>query len=187
MFNKNNPLAKGSETPAVRSGRAAGTGNASADSQVSTREPALAPGFGQGLNSLGSRREESPASSNGRIIVGGGVKLKGAEIADCDMLIVEGEVEGLMSSGGLRIGDTGRFKGTVTVDVAEVQGVFEGELTARKQLVIKANGRVSGKTRYGKLTIEEGGQIAGDIGTVDAAASNRESVPAPSESGQTES
>jgi cytoskeletal protein CcmA (bactofilin family) len=36
----------------------------------------------------------------------------------------------------------------------------------RKQLLICATGKVSGKIRYGKLTIEEGGEISGDIAAI---------------------
>ncbi|MFX7329539.1 polymer-forming cytoskeletal protein, partial [Acinetobacter baumannii] len=39
----------------------------------------------------------------------------------------------------------------------------DGELTAREQLIVHATGRVSGKIRYGKIHIEEGGEISGDI------------------------
>lgn len=169
MFSKNNPSAKMNEPQALRSGRVGASGSAAAEGGVGAREPSPAAGFGQGLASLAGRRDETAATGQGRMTVGSGVKLKGVEIVDCDMLVVEGEVEGTMPGGGLRIGESGRFKGTVTVDVAEVQGVFEGELTATKQLIVKSSGKVSGKTRYGKLSIEEGGQISGDIGSVEAA------------------
>jgi hypothetical protein len=33
----------------------------------------------------------------------------------------------------------------------------------REKLVIHATGRVSGKIRYGKLVVEEGGQLSGDV------------------------
>jgi cytoskeletal protein CcmA (bactofilin family) len=36
-------------------------------------------------------------------------------------------------------------------------------LTVRQKLVIYSSGKVSGKVRYGKVVIEEGGQLAGDI------------------------
>lgn len=36
-------------------------------------------------------------------------------------------------------------------------------MTARQQLIIHATGRVSGKIRYGKILIEEGGEISGDV------------------------
>jgi cytoskeletal protein CcmA (bactofilin family) len=60
------------------------------------------------------------------------------------------------------------FQGNAGIDVAEIHGRFEGELTARKHLVIHATGKVSGKIRYGKLTIEEGGELSGDVGTLAA-------------------
>jgi len=48
-------------------------------------------------------------------------------------------------------------------DIAEIHGGFSGELTVRKCLTIHATGQVTGKIRYGKLVIEEGGEISGDI------------------------
>ena len=55
------------------------------------------------------------------------------------------------------------FNGKVDVDVAEVRGTFQGELTARKKLVIHASGRVAGKIRYGKMLVQEGGEMSGDV------------------------
>ncbi|GAB2894962.1 hypothetical protein GCM10027046_25230 [Uliginosibacterium flavum] len=102
---------------------------------------------------------ESPS----RLVVGPNVKLKGAEILDCDTLIVEGRVEATMDSRVLRIADKGAFSGKVSIDVAEIHGQFEGDLTARQQLIIHATGRVKGTIRYGSLLVEAGGQISGDI------------------------
>jgi cytoskeletal protein CcmA (bactofilin family) len=39
-------------------------------------------------------------------------------------------------------------------------------MTARKKLVIHASGRVSGEIRYGKLLVQEGGEMSGDIGAL---------------------
>jgi len=98
-----------------------------------------------------------------KLIVGPDIKLKGAEITDCDTLVVEGRVEASMDSRVIQISEHGVFVGKAGIDVAEIRGRFEGELTARTQLVIRATGRVSGKVRYGKVAIEEGGEISGDI------------------------
>jgi len=68
-----------------------------------------------------------------------------------------------MDSRVIQIAENGVFVGKAGIDVAEIRGRFEGELTARKQLVIRATGKVSGKVRYGKVAIEEGGEISGDI------------------------
>jgi cytoskeletal protein CcmA (bactofilin family) len=101
------------------------------------------------------KAEESIGS---RLIVGPDIKLRGVEITDCDTLVVEGRVEASMDSRVIQIAENGVFSGTVSIDVAEIRGRFEGELTARKQLVIHASGRVSGRIRYGTIRIEEGGE-----------------------------
>ncbi len=101
--------------------------------------------------------------SGSRLIVGPDVKLKSAEILDCDTLVVEGRVEATMDSRVIRIAENGLYSGKVSIDIAEIHGHFEGELTARSQLLIHATGKVSGKVRYGKMLIEEGGQISGEI------------------------
>ena len=121
--------------------------------------------------------EQRPATnessvSEARLIVGPDVKLKGAEILDCDTLVVEGRVEATMDSRVIRIAEHGAYTGKVSIDVAEIHGSFDGELTARSQLTIHATGRVSGKIRYGKLVIDEGGELCGDIDTL------REKAPA---------
>jgi cytoskeletal protein CcmA (bactofilin family) len=55
------------------------------------------------------------------------------------------------------------FKGSASIDEAEIRGRFEGSLVVRKRLLIKASGRVSGTIRYGQIEVECGGQISGDI------------------------
>lgn len=123
---------------------------------------------------------EEPRGS--RLIVGPDIKLKGVEITDCDTLVVEGRVEASMDSRVVQIAETGVFLGTVGIDVAEIRGRFEGELTARKHLIVHATGRVSGKIRYGRITIEEGGEISGDISTTRAGNEARSETPAAGES-----
>jgi len=108
-------------------------------------------------------------SKGSKLIVGPDIKLKGAEITDCDTLVVEGRVEAAMDSRVIQIAEQGVFSGTAGIDIAEIHGRFEGDLTARKQLVIHATGKVTGKIRYGKLAIEEGGELSGDIGSLTAA------------------
>lgn len=98
-----------------------------------------------------------------KLIVGPDIKLKGAEITDCDTLVVEGRVEASMDSRVIQIAEHGVFVGKVDIDVAEIRGRFEGELVARKQLVIHSTGHVSGTIRYGKITVEEGGELLGDV------------------------
>lgn len=98
-----------------------------------------------------------------KLTVGPNIKLKGVEITDCDTLVVEGTVEATMDSRVIQISELGAFKGSADIDVAEIHGQFDGNLTVRQKLVIYATGKVIGKIRYGKLVIEEGGQLSGDI------------------------
>ena len=115
-----------------------------------------------------ARASSAPASSNvpeggSKLTVGPNIKLKGVEITDCDTLVVEGLVEATMDSRVIQIAQQGAFKGSAEIDIAEIHGVFDGNLTVRQKLVIYATGKVTGKIRYGKVVIEEGGQLSGDI------------------------
>ena len=98
-----------------------------------------------------------------KLIVGREITLSG-EITSCDKLIVEGSVEAnLTNCRDVDIAESGLFKGSASIEDAEVRGRFEGNLVVRKRLLIKASGRVSGTIRYGQIEIECGGQISGDI------------------------
>jgi cytoskeletal protein CcmA (bactofilin family) len=104
-----------------------------------------------------------PAGELRRLSVGPEITLSG-EINSCDKLFIEGSVEAnLTNCRDVDIAETGLFKGSASIEEAEVRGRFEGNLVVRKRLLIKASGRVSGTVRYGQIEIECGGQISGDI------------------------
>ena len=98
-----------------------------------------------------------------KLTVGPNIKLKGVEITDCDTLVVEGSVEATMDSRVIQISERGSFKGSAEIDIAEIRGQFDGNLTVRQKLVIYSTGKVTGRVRYGKVVIEEGGQLSGEI------------------------
>jgi cytoskeletal protein CcmA (bactofilin family) len=124
------------------------------------------PGAAAPVEAAPEARAEDGAGS--KLIVGPNIKLKGVEIEDCDTLVVEGRIEATMVSRAIQIAERGAFNGKVDVDIAEVRGAFQGELTARKKLVIHASGRVSGKIRYGKMLVQEGGEMSGDVAALTA-------------------
>ncbi len=103
---------------------------------------------------------EPPGS---KLHVGVNIKLKGVDISDCDVLVIEGSVEATVHSKAMQIAKPGTLKGTALIDVAEIHGEFSGELTARTRLVVHSTGRVSGTIRYGKLIVAEGGELTGDV------------------------
>jgi len=67
-----------------------------------------------------------------------------------------------MEAREIQIAENGSFSGSAEIDVAHVRGTFDGNLTARQKLVIYSTGKVIGTVRYGKIVIEEGGELAGD-------------------------
>lgn len=113
------------------------------------------------------RRLDRPmggADSDGKkLIVGRDIALNG-QINSCDKLIVEGRVEANMRDcREIEIADGGTFKGEADIEMADISGTFEGTLTARQLLIVRASGRITGKVRFGQLEIERGGEIVGDV------------------------
>lgn len=138
------------------------------------------PGPGAAATNDGGRHATAPAPVSGalpvvtdtpesKLFVGANIKLKGVEISDCDTLVIEGHVEATVRGKLMQIAPPGTLKGAALVDVAEILGEFSGELTARTRLVVHATGRVSGTIRYGKLIVEEGGELSGEVKRLDAA------------------
>ena len=115
-----------------------------------------------------SRPAEKPEErKEARLVVGPDIKMKGVEVNDCDTLQVEGRIEATLDARVLHISEKGVFSGTVAVDSAEIHGRLEGELTVRKQLVVHATGRLSGKIRYARIKVEEGAELSGEISVLD--------------------
>jgi len=141
---------KRDEAPA--GARPAAVNSYGASSPSALKSAGEAAGFGSTIKEGGSK-----------LMVGPNIKLKGVEITDCDTLMVEGLVEATMSSRVIQITEQGAFKGVAEVEQAEIRGEFDGSLTVRQKLMIYATGKVTGTIRYGKLVVEDGGQISGDI------------------------
>ena len=114
-------------------------------------------------------RAIGPDTPGSQLFVGPNIKLRGVEISDCDVLIVEGHVEATVKSKAMQIAKPGTLKGVAVIDVAEIDGEFSGELTAHTKLIVRGTGRVSGKIRYGRLIVADGGEISGDVQRIDSA------------------
>ena len=134
-------------------------GGSNVTGQTSTTNPSTASSMNNSKPAASSTTE----SGGSKLTVGPNIKLKGVEITDCDTLVVEGTVEATMDSRVIQITEQGAFRGSAEIDIAEIHGEFDGTLTVRQKLVIFSTGKVSGKIRYGKVVIEEGGQLSGEI------------------------
>jgi cytoskeletal protein CcmA (bactofilin family) len=111
--------------------------------------------------------DQPVTSANGieprTLFVGKGISLSG-DINSCDRLVIDGSVQAnLENCKHMTVSETGLFDGNALIDDAEVYGRFEGELTVRNRLAIRATGHVSGSVSYRRIEIEVGGKISGSI------------------------
>ena len=154
------------ETPAnnnTTSNRPGGLSGSSGTGTASQTTPVAAPAAVAPIAAATPVSGAPTKEGGSKLTVGPNIKLKGVEITDCDTLVVEGLVEATMDSRLMQIAASGSFRGSAEIDIAEIHGEFNGDLTVRQKLVIYATGRVTGKIRYGKVVIQEGGQLMGDI------------------------
>ncbi len=96
-----------------------------------------------------------------KLIVGREISLAG-EITSCDRLVVEGSVEAnLANCRDIEISDTGVYKGSASIEEAEIRGRFDGVLNVRRRLLIRSTGRVAGT---GALRHDRGRARRPDLG-----------------------
>jgi cytoskeletal protein CcmA (bactofilin family) len=155
MFNKAQPQALRPSPPSVPRDLSP-TNLPSSQAAVSSAAPA------------GPAAAKPIPAAAAQLVVGPTINLKGAEIFDCDTLIVEGLVEATIDSRVIRVAKKGIFIGSASADIAEVWGRFEGALTVRGLLIVHASGQVTGKIRYAKIRVEEGGELHGDFAAAQA-------------------
>jgi cytoskeletal protein CcmA (bactofilin family) len=165
------PVPLGSAPPATTSVGRYAPGSTGSSSTAGERVPAAPSAATLPPAPTTHEIHDAPVSAgpaNGaKLIVGRNVKLKGVEISDCEMVVVEGQVEASVTAKGMQIAKPGTLKGTAVIDVAEIDGDFTGELTAHVKLVVNGTGRVSGTIRYGSLIVAEGGEVTGDVKRID--------------------
>ena len=171
-------------SPARELDQALSTSTASNTARVASTGKPVAVSTTQ-TSAQGITADASPTSSGNkpastsRLTVGPHIKLKGVEITDCDTLVVEGSVQASMDSRVMQIAEGGSFTGSAQIDEAEIRGDFDGQLTARHKLMLYATAKVKGQIRYGKLIMEEGAQLSGDVAYGTAATLAQAVQPAP--------
>ena len=136
---------------------------------TSFAKPAAAPVIGRAGVTWSRERPSAPPTGEStpteskKLIVGREIVLSG-QITSCDRLVVEGRVEAsLTETRSIEIAETGHFKGSAEIESAEIAGRYEGTLTVRERLFIRATGKVNGKITYGQIEIEPGGEVAGEV------------------------
>jgi cytoskeletal protein CcmA (bactofilin family) len=133
-----------------------------------------APQSAEHVAALASRPSEAEHRT---LIVGREIGLSG-EITSCDRLVVEGSVQAnLANCRYIDIAESGLYKGSASIDDAEIRGRFEGTLIARKRLHIRTTGKVSGTVSYAQIEVEAGGQLAGEVKVLSADAAAALAAP----------
>ena len=78
-------------------------------------------------------------------------------------LIVHGSVTGMIKCGSLEILQEGDVDANVEAESVSVAGKFQGEMFCSGRLNILSTGTVIGEIAYGRLSIQSGGQLAGNL------------------------
>jgi len=125
--------------------------------QSSNGKPASTPVSGSaGLNSLVK-----------------GTHIEGKIKAPSDIRI-EGTLEGdLDCQAKVIIGPSGVITGTVKCRTAMIEGKFDGNLTVSELLEVRESARVEGDVTYGKIKIDAGAVLVGNIQMTGGAAKSK--------------
>ena len=99
---------------------------------------------------------------NSSLIIGEGATIKG-EIIEENEITVNGSVDGDIQCKNLIVGKTGSIKGKIKADTLYVEGSIEGEINVKELLKLMSSSYVSGKMSYGRLQINEGGKLVGEL------------------------
>ena len=106
-----------------------------------------------------------PMTSNVEIrsvLIGPGIEFDGS-LGNCDEVVIEGTVRATIATTHLIVKATGRFTGSAEVEKAEIDGQYEGILTAKTQLQINQTGTVTGDINYAQLEVTPGGILTGNV------------------------
>lgn len=96
-----------------------------------------------------------------------GTKLKGDLVTESN-LRVDGVVNGSVScQGKFVLGEKGKLEGNLVALEAEVEGTIEGDLTVDGLLLLRKSANILGAVQTGRLVIEDGAKINGNIKTGD--------------------
>jgi cytoskeletal protein CcmA (bactofilin family) len=106
---------------------------------------------------------QAPEQSRKKLVIAEGITIKG-EILGCEHLAIEGEAYALIDRcGKLEVLADGILKGSATVADAEISGRCEGTLSVKDTLHVRRTARIVGSVQYGRLLVEEGGRIEGEL------------------------
>ncbi len=111
-----------------------------------THPPSTTQNGGTNVVNLGPRD-----SMHGRLEIQGDLKVAGT---------VEGE---LKASGDVTVDNTANVQATIEGSNVSVRGQVNGNVTARRRLTLGGSGRLNGDVKVGRLTVEDGATLNGNV------------------------
>ena len=82
-------------------------------------------------------------------------------------LRIHGTVEGeLKVSGEVAVESTANVSATIEGGNVSVRGLVNGNVSARRRLTLGGSGRLNGDVRVGRLTVEDGATLNGNVAMV---------------------
>jgi cytoskeletal protein CcmA (bactofilin family) len=116
--------------------------------------------------------------SANKLTVGEGVTIKGALVV-CETVVVDGILEGDITTDNLIVSATGTVSGRISVARnAEISGRILEKLDVKGLLVLQATGCIEGNVSFGALTLEQGASITGEVSSNDHRANPQSSYRA---------
>ena len=107
-------------------------------------------------------KAKKPINSSSSLQIGNGVTITGSIKADNEVTI-HGTLDGDVDCHCLIVSKSGNIKGKIKTETMTIEGKSDGEITVNDLIKIKSTGSVSGKVFYGKIQVEDGGKLIGEI------------------------
>ncbi|CAM9938500.1 unnamed protein product, partial [Scytosiphon promiscuus] len=104
-----------------------------------------------------------------KMLVSEGVEMERAEISGADLLLVKGQLEGVMDVKALDIERGAIVTGNVLANNVTVKGAFDGNMECRDLLIVRRGGTCSGKVSYAHMRVEPGANLAATMRLLSAA------------------
>lgn len=102
------------------------------------------------------------SDNRGVLIIGEDTVLKG-EVKSGQRVEIWGYVEGGVTAAEVVIQEGGKLFGNVHAETAEVHGTMQGDVRVQQLIRIRSTGHAVGKIKYGRLAMEEGGELTAHV------------------------
>tara|TARA_B110000438_G_scaffold297315_1_gene343501 strand:+ start:1493 stop:1954 length:462 start_codon:yes stop_codon:yes gene_type:complete len=103
-----------------------------------------------------------PAKGSSKAIIGEGVTIKG-EISNASEVQIDGVADIVLKTDNLTVGATGKLKGSIETNNADIWGMIDGDIKVSNTLTIQELGSAQGKIEYSNLQIKLGGEVSGEM------------------------